>query len=557
MAAGQRSTRTKTQDKAETPVPDAALEETATVAAAPTGPTGSGAVDIALPPAGDSPTFTLPDGRTMTEAERTARLKALTEPFPLDMIEKLPKQLQRAPRQGEPPLPKFDCKAGHPQRDSASADGIYCGGFHARSIHLDYIGHAGITERLNSVDPYWDYDFMHVDLPDWTRAAVAHLYGAGQIEEASRLIKQHGTPQSRDGGYWITLTILGITRKGFGDASGKSGANATKEVIGDALRNAAMRFGVATYLWSKSDHALALRSVEDEGPESQRAPLTEALFNERVRDALTRRDTARFLVEFGNEYGEDAMRALSVTRKGGVASNGADILNDLIGQHAATGAFTASGPQTQLVDARAQDDDARADDAWSFPAGAPESDARADDARQDGAPSEEEERAHAETDARRAREEQERAAQEEARIAQRRAQEDARQAELRAQEDARIAREAERVAAPDALMRARLLDELAGQAHVLGVSAESHLNDFIKHPKAPAGLTAENAPLDRLHTHVRASRARVVEALRKQGRATEAEHYARVAPEARDTFARLTGGGAGAERAPAQESIDA
>ena len=32
---------------------------------------------------------------------------------------------------------------------------------------------------------------------------------------------------------------------GFGSADGKTGPNATKELIGDALRNAAMRFGVA------------------------------------------------------------------------------------------------------------------------------------------------------------------------------------------------------------------------------------------------------------------------------------------------------------------------
>ena len=38
---------------------------------------------------------------------------------------------------------------------------------------------------------------------------------------------------------WIRLTICGVTRIGVGD--GKS----AKECIGDSIRNAAMRFGVA------------------------------------------------------------------------------------------------------------------------------------------------------------------------------------------------------------------------------------------------------------------------------------------------------------------------
>jgi hypothetical protein len=56
-----------------------------------------------------------------------------------------------------------------------------------------------------------------------------------------------------DGGdnLWIKLTICGVTRIGVGD--GKS----PKECIGDAIRNAAMRFGVALDLWAKEDlHAM-------------------------------------------------------------------------------------------------------------------------------------------------------------------------------------------------------------------------------------------------------------------------------------------------------------
>ena len=52
---------------------------------------------------------------------------------------------------------------------------------------------------------------------------------------------------SPKGNLWIRLTVAGVTRIGVGD--GKS----MKEIIGDAIRNSAMRFGVALDLWAKED----------------------------------------------------------------------------------------------------------------------------------------------------------------------------------------------------------------------------------------------------------------------------------------------------------------
>jgi hypothetical protein len=52
---------------------------------------------------------------------------------------------------------------------------------------------------------------------------------------------------------WIKLTVCGMTRIGYGHSDGKTGGDAVKEVIGDALRNAAMRFGAALDLWHKGD----------------------------------------------------------------------------------------------------------------------------------------------------------------------------------------------------------------------------------------------------------------------------------------------------------------
>lgn len=92
---------------------------------------------------------------------------------------------------------------------------------------LSYIGHAALTDRLLQADP------------DWTWEPVANPASIG--------LPVAGTGVEM----WIKLTIDGTTRYGYGDAPGKKGGDAIKEAIGDALRNAAMRFGVALDLWHK------------------------------------------------------------------------------------------------------------------------------------------------------------------------------------------------------------------------------------------------------------------------------------------------------------------
>jgi ribosomal protein L32 len=103
-----------------------------------------------------------------------------------------------------------------------------CGNYMTEAhVDLSYVGHAATTDRLLEADPaYW-----------WEPLATT----------------PQGTPAFSDGGLWIRLHVAGMTRIGFGDAAGKSGPNATKEVIGDAIRNAAMRFGFALALWHKGD----------------------------------------------------------------------------------------------------------------------------------------------------------------------------------------------------------------------------------------------------------------------------------------------------------------
>lgn len=184
--------------------------------------------------------ITLPDGRTMTQEEFDRRWALLSKPFPSDQVEKLPKQLKSGRDQ-----PRWQCRQG----TQASADGHYCGGYHGRAIHLDYIGHATITERLNEVDPFWTIKFHTV-----------------QPETNEPKVSADGT--------WFVMTVLGIQRVCVGDSGGKPlNGNGHKELIGDAIRNGAMRFNVATYLWSKSEKAERIKQGEVE--EAQEQPTTD------------------------------------------------------------------------------------------------------------------------------------------------------------------------------------------------------------------------------------------------------------------------------------------
>jgi hypothetical protein len=95
-------------------------------------------------------------------------------------------------------------------------------------ITLDFVGHGWLTQRLLDADPFWNWEPVALD--------------------------DRGLPLLDEfGGLWIRLTVCGVTRLGYGDAGGRKGNNAVKEAIGDALRNAGMRFGLALDLWCKGD----------------------------------------------------------------------------------------------------------------------------------------------------------------------------------------------------------------------------------------------------------------------------------------------------------------
>lgn len=159
----------------------------------------------------------------------------LRVPFPPNLISKLPKPTKK-------------------QTDEVRADfkkGVrctICGAWHHPDVvHLDYVGHAALTDRLLDADPCWSWEPLAFG-PDGLPAV------------------------DRNGGLWIRLTVCGVTRLGYGDAEGKTGGNAVKEAIGDALRNAAMRFGAALDLWHKGD----LHAEDDDAEASKPAQAKKA-----------------------------------------------------------------------------------------------------------------------------------------------------------------------------------------------------------------------------------------------------------------------------------------
>lgn len=125
-------------------------------------------------------------------------------------------------------------KANRKDASATKASCSICGSYHstAPGVHLDYVGHAAVTDRLLEVDHAWT----------WKPMARRPDGGIGWVLDG----------EARPVGLEIELTVLGVTRPGFGSV--EPGAfDAEKQLIGDALRNAAMRFGVATNLWSKAE----------------------------------------------------------------------------------------------------------------------------------------------------------------------------------------------------------------------------------------------------------------------------------------------------------------
>lgn len=166
---------------------------------------------------------------TLTDADALA----LRRPFPPESVGKLPKSTCRDCSQS----PRKRC-----DRHQWVSNCPECHGNHtSATLHLDYVGHAAVTDRLLTVDREWTWEPFALG-PEGLPAA------------------------DRQGNLWIRLTVCGISRIGVGDGA------SVKEVIGDAIRNAAMRFGVGLDLWAKENLVEFAQHAGAVAPQTSPAP---------------------------------------------------------------------------------------------------------------------------------------------------------------------------------------------------------------------------------------------------------------------------------------------
>lgn len=174
------------------------------------------------PPEVPPPPLVAPDGTELTDAQAAA-LAVLREPFPEESIGQLVRIACKACK---------DSQRRRCERHNWVQRCDTCGGAHTEAVaHIPYVGHAAVTDRLLAADPCW-----------WWEPCNGFTGGmAPVIEERDRRVVE----------MWIVLHVAGMHRYGVGTAP-INHEDRAKILIGDAIRNAAMRFGCALKEWSKT-----------------------------------------------------------------------------------------------------------------------------------------------------------------------------------------------------------------------------------------------------------------------------------------------------------------
>jgi hypothetical protein len=192
----------------------------------------------------------------MTDTTKPTGLALLREPIPANLISKMAK--------------------GTKQQEKCADDmKVYCEDCRSRHAlgmqHYDFVGHAATTHILLDADPAWEWKPFGLD--------------------------SEGLPAfDASGGLWIWLTVCSVTRPGYGNAPKRANAapgDREKEVIGDALRNAAMRFGLALDLWTKAD----LRADPEDDDEGEPPAQVQQPRDVWIRDWVTK-------IKAGSKAGE-------------------------------------------------------------------------------------------------------------------------------------------------------------------------------------------------------------------------------------------------------------
>lgn len=130
-----------------------------------------------------------------------------------------------------PPTEAVDQLPKPTSKDNKKGRCNECGGWHGLpAVHLDYVGHAWVTRALIEADPLWSWEPMA--LSDAGEPLVVNAGGHLRM--------------------WIRLTVHGKSLPAVGTCPA-SKPEPEKELVGDALRNGAMRFGIALSLWAKDE----------------------------------------------------------------------------------------------------------------------------------------------------------------------------------------------------------------------------------------------------------------------------------------------------------------
>jgi hypothetical protein len=201
------------------------------------------------------------------------------------------------------------------KRDNPKGKCKECGGWHGLpAVHLDYMGHAEVTDVLLEADPTWTWEPYAID------------------DRGLPLVTEMGA----DRVLWIRLTIGGVTRPGVGTAAANKGGDALKELIGDAIRNAAMRFGIALTLWSKADGVE--REVDQVPPQEQPKKPAGSVTKVEAMGIVLEHLTAKAGERLGDAIKEHARQVwaqaeVSVTDDKWVARSELDVLRSVADQY--------------------------------------------------------------------------------------------------------------------------------------------------------------------------------------------------------------------------------
>jgi hypothetical protein len=153
---------------------------------------------------------------------------------------------------------------------------------------LDFVGHADITKILIEIDPMWWWEPAGWDNG---RPAIHVVNGMAVM--------------------WGHLYVHGKQMLGVGTVKHDK-ADLDKELVGDFLRNAAMRFGICLSLWTKQEWESQDAPARPSAPKTAPAPANSALSKEQ-------------LDQFFMACAKSAIQPLTVAKNAGVDLDNATV----------------------------------------------------------------------------------------------------------------------------------------------------------------------------------------------------------------------------------------